>query len=518
MGWAFFPLVLVVQPEICFRRPPAAFWCFLAYFAVFYINGYLQGGEIVEAGGRAYPQLLIMFWMSYNLLRYQKVFFSTLGMFALSVVFFAALQLVGFDTYEISGRVSALEENLNSAATVLALGLVSALGIAYGQRQGGRFAKVAAWVAFAMMGLAVVRTGSRGGLLSLAIGIGVFVLRKGSAWIRFRNAVIVFLGLVVLIVLASTLEVSRERWERTFAERNIGLRQKIYPTAWKMFLEKPIRGWGAGLMVAELGARTGRERRDTHNLYLWVLTEDGLLGAIPFLLGIWLCVRAAWRGRKLLYGVVPLAFLSVDLVANMAVSWGGSKAPLVCPGTRPRRREAAHAIGPYATDRRVGAASGNSGVSGAGDPAIRGTRPCLMRPEWRSSSARIRPTELSSAASFTARWPRRSFGPAPRSRSSPRYQGFRGSSTGLNRRWADYSRDSGTLRAQRSPGPSVEVLAGSERDLPGDRAPRARALPGALSRAKAGRHPRPLRLSVRPRGGDGRGEVECSRGADAARK
>ena len=47
------------------------------------------------------------------------------------------------------------------------------------------------------------------------------------------------------------------------------------------------------LLLHTTGARTGKERRDTHNLYLWVLTEDGLLGAIPFFFAIWLCVRAA---------------------------------------------------------------------------------------------------------------------------------------------------------------------------------------------------------------------------------
>jgi hypothetical protein len=291
---------------------------------VFYVNGYLKGGPLAEGGAWVLPQALVMFWMAYNLLRFPEVFLPTLRMFVLSCIGYALLQLSGYGAYEISGRVSALQENLNSAATVLALGLVSAVGIAYGRRRGSLSAKLWAWVGFALMGAGVVKTASRGGLLALGAGIGVLTLRQGSTWVRLRNAFLVLLGVVALGAMASTFDVSRSRWTRTF-EKGFGPRERIYPAAMKMIREKPIDGWGAGVMVRELGLRTRVDRRDTHDLYLWVLAEDGILGAIPYFLGLWLSIRAAWRGRLQTYGVVPLALLAVDLVANLTLTWGARK-------------------------------------------------------------------------------------------------------------------------------------------------------------------------------------------------
>jgi O-antigen ligase len=324
IGWAFFALAFIVQPNLVLRKPPAAFWWFALFLVVFYVNGFLQGGPLAEGGAWVLPQLLVMFWIAYNLLRYQDVFLPTIRALVLSCVGYSFLQLSGYGAYEISGRVSALQENLDSAATVLALGLVAAVGIAYGRRSSGGFAKLAAWIGFAMMGAGVVKTASRGGIVALAAGIGVLVLRQGSAWMRLRNGLIVVMGVLALVVMTASFETSRARWTRTFA-KGIGPREKIYPAAVQMVLERPIRGWGAGTMVRELGLRTGQERRDTHNLYLWVLTEDGLIGAIPYFLGLGLCIRGAWRGRRMSYGIVPLAFLAVDLVANLSLTWGARK-------------------------------------------------------------------------------------------------------------------------------------------------------------------------------------------------
>ena len=53
------------------------------------------------------------------------------------------------------------------------------------------------------------------------------------------------------------------------------------PEAWNMFIQAPIMGWGPGNHIIELGSRFGRKPLDTHNGYLWVLTETGLAGQSP---------------------------------------------------------------------------------------------------------------------------------------------------------------------------------------------------------------------------------------------
>ena len=54
-----------------------------------------------------------------------------------------------------------------------------------------------------------------------------------------------------------------------------------------------------------------------HNLYLWILKETGLLGAIPFFIGLWLCWRSVWKARGSAQGTLPLACLVFMLVINM---------------------------------------------------------------------------------------------------------------------------------------------------------------------------------------------------------
>jgi len=90
-----------------------------------------------------------------------------------------------------------------------------------------------------------------------------------------------------------------------------------------MALEKPLAGWGPINNQYEVAARTtdmAREHRDAHNLLLELLTALGLVGAVPFLIGLGICVVAAWRGRTSPYGIVPLALIALFLVANISTN------------------------------------------------------------------------------------------------------------------------------------------------------------------------------------------------------
>ncbi|MGH9368024.1 MAG: O-antigen ligase family protein [Thermoanaerobaculia bacterium] len=294
---------------------------------MFLVNGYFQG-FLARGGARNLVQMLVLLWLASNLLRHRKVFFGTLYMLGASCVALSVLQLRGTVTRVLgeSGRMSALGEDPNSLGTVLSLGLLAVLYIGYGRRATeGSVARVAAWLAFGVIALAVVQTGSRGASVALACGLGVLVLKKGSAWLRLRNALVAATALAVLVIMVASVDVSRRRWEVAVEGRTMAGRERIYPAAWQMFLERPLLGWGAESHVIELGSRTGTPRRDTHNLYLAVLTEDGLVGSIPYFLGLWLCCRAAWRGRRLSYGLVPLALLTTVLIINLDLTWQSRK-------------------------------------------------------------------------------------------------------------------------------------------------------------------------------------------------
>jgi O-antigen ligase len=95
-----------------------------------------------------------------------------------------------------------------------------------------------------------------------------------------------------------------------------------------MFLEKPVLGWGPVANTYELALRIGeRERplRAAHNAVLELVTATGVVGAIPFLVGAWLCARAAWRSRRGPHGVLPLALFGSVLISNMSGDWIAAK-------------------------------------------------------------------------------------------------------------------------------------------------------------------------------------------------
>jgi hypothetical protein len=58
---------------------------------------------------------------------------------------------------------------------------------------------------------------------------------------------------------------------------------------------------------------------------LELLTATGIVGALPFLIGAWLCVRDAWRGRRGALGVLPLALCCSVFLSNMSGDWIASK-------------------------------------------------------------------------------------------------------------------------------------------------------------------------------------------------
>jgi O-antigen ligase len=118
------------------------------------------------------------------------------------------------------------------------------------------------------------------------------------------------------------------RYERTFSDSDMAGREDLFPNAWKMFLEKPVLGWGPIDNWDELGRRAPLRRadhpegeREPHNAILDVLTATGLTGAIPVFIALALCTTAAWRARSGPRGVLPLAMVAVVVVVNMGGSF-----------------------------------------------------------------------------------------------------------------------------------------------------------------------------------------------------
>jgi len=328
---AFLLLAALLQPYLCFRRPPAAFWCFVAYLYVGVLSlafHNVLSDEDARWKVAVFAQLIFMFWIAYNLMRHQRVARGAVLALIASSVLLSVLQMVGLALPTIShrvlvDRVASFGLDPNQMACILSFGLLALISINYGSYSSTLLPRILVWPLYILVAATTVQTGSRGGILAFAAGLITLLLRKGTVWEKVRNALVVLLGIGLAILISLQSEVVRNRFDKTVESGDLTARERIYPAALQTFLEEPLIGWGIQINTDEIEARAGLqnyEHLDAHNLILYVLTSTGLLGAIPFLAGIWLCVRGAWKARSGVYGSLPFAMVITLLVADMSAS------------------------------------------------------------------------------------------------------------------------------------------------------------------------------------------------------
>jgi O-antigen ligase len=222
-------------------------------------------------------------------------------------------------------RVTAFGANPNGVATVIAVGLISVFGLAYGREKHDWKLRLLFWSTSGLLAVSLLRTGSRGVLVALVLSFSVLWFKKGSIATKLKLVVVGVIACVFIGIAAYQIPEMRARWEKTLVEGHTSGRDVIYFSALEMFLERPILGWGPVYHFSELGARVRGYDIDPHNLYLGLLTELGLLGTVPFLFGLWLCWRSSWKARFSIQGVVPLMMLTFLLIGGLKGSWHKNK-------------------------------------------------------------------------------------------------------------------------------------------------------------------------------------------------
>ena len=329
VGIAFVGTALL-QPRICFKRPPAAIWCFAGYIVIYLILGMTQNlifvGSVVTRL-LTLTQMLLLMWIAFNLFKYPEICKWALMSHVAACAVLSIFMLTGTATVDSGqGRSTLFGDQANTLAGMLAFGLIAIVGLAYGRFRIERHIVILAWMLFPLIGIALVMTGSRGRLIGLVFGIFLLVIMKDGDWrTKLKIGLAAALAIVFLILTALTNDAMRNRLERSFYEGDTAGRDEIMARAVDMFFEEPLLGWGPVRSRVELGSRVGWSQRDAHNLYLSVLIETGLLGAIPFFAGLLLVAREAWEGRVGREGALPLAILGCLLITNLSGTWHNRK-------------------------------------------------------------------------------------------------------------------------------------------------------------------------------------------------
>jgi O-antigen ligase len=269
-------------------------------------------------------QLLVFCWIGSTLLQEEKFARHMVLAFSIATLLAATgmlLALPGFAAIREGGRLTMQGVNPDGASHLMAMGAhaLIGLGIAVEQTRRNIWRRVT-FLALSLFPLtALVYTGTRGGVISFLAGVALYILPyRGS-----KRKIAAILGATITIVCVVYTVVNNQnalsRFEKSYETGETSGRNRIYVAAIEMISEKPLLGWPYGIFFEELWSRSsiGRKVVDAHNLFLYLLLEVGLLGTIPFLIGLGLCMRAAWTARVSSLGLFPLAWLVTMMVESM---------------------------------------------------------------------------------------------------------------------------------------------------------------------------------------------------------
>jgi O-antigen ligase len=330
---AIFLLATFLQPRASYRRIPAAVLWFVTYLWMFGLSTIMNRSSqtfLVLQLFLLMLQLVLVLWAGANLLHDRTVLRGVIIAFAFAIAVRAGMQILGIgatarEVWTGGVRITAFGQNPNWSAIVLSTGTVTLLSLR---------PRLLTGPLAAVTVLAIIQTGSRGGLVALAFGLLIWAIGLGrttAAQIRGLFIGVLALGVLAFGVLQSSM--MRTRLAAAAEEGSLAGRERIYPAVVGMISERPILGWGPIENQYEIAARIGEEkkdRRDAHNLVLDLMSSTGLLGTVPFFIGLGLCVASAWRARRGPSGMMPFAMLVTTLMGCVSGTWIASKILWVC--------------------------------------------------------------------------------------------------------------------------------------------------------------------------------------------
>jgi len=323
---------VLLQPRLFLRWPTKGFWSFIVYLYLFVAMGLMEPTEyrsMFVHDATVLFQLALLGWIAFNIMRDHATAQKALLTLAIACSFLAVLQFFGLAHSAIEAKGSVVRAAVfgfhpNHLARILILGMLAFISILYSRRKSLTIPLLLIAPPLLILSAVLLQTGSRGAILALGASLMTFALKKGS----LKKKIVNVLGLTLLLGVlgAAVLEsdVMRERFEETIEDGDMARRELIYPTAFQMFTEKPLLGWGPVTSVYELGMRLGHpeeEIKNPHNLILYGVVTSGLIGSFPLFLGIGLAAFSAWRARNRAHGMLPLAMIIAVLVVNMSGVW-----------------------------------------------------------------------------------------------------------------------------------------------------------------------------------------------------
>lgn len=269
-------------------RSPVRMHLYMALFLVWSVLTFLWSVDPERTARRSlsYVQLMILAWVVYqgaeSMSRYRSLLRACLlGNTVLAAFVFKAYvegQLWG------EGRYTATGVNPNDLAGSLAVGIP----MAWWQlsSRGRSFWSVFNWIYLLIASSAIILTGSRTGILALAVAALYPSIRLlNTSWkVRFALAVLIAMGVFVATEVSDTIAAKRIITVMSqFRERDFSGRANAWQLGYQVFQDSPLLGLGAGTFTVATSSMYYIPIA-AHNMLIEVAVESGGVGLALFLL------------------------------------------------------------------------------------------------------------------------------------------------------------------------------------------------------------------------------------------
>ena len=309
-----------------YRIVPSEFKYLLIYVIIGFILDLIGSPDIVSDFNEIIGPLLIFVLMiiSYNIAIHGKINLISELLFLSSFIlaFYELFFVSTIDNFEMitdgSERVAVLGTDPNFTASFMGLSIVFGILVLLKFLPTARIVKFLTFAAIPIGFLALLKTGSRGGLLAVVMGLLsiLFIyqgfLKKLGGFILL--SIFLFVGIFVLM----KNEMYVTRIVLSLQDNDLAGRDFIWDRALHISADSPFFGYGHKRHLIELGRATGNKLRATHNTFLTVLLSTGFIGMLFFILFYVSVFIKAWRNRRFGYG--PFLFTSFILCFISSIS------------------------------------------------------------------------------------------------------------------------------------------------------------------------------------------------------
>ena len=216
---------------------------------------------------------------------------APLGLFLAGCVALASIIIVTFLKDPFSIRAFAGGEELataaNAQAMVLAIGAILALG---------QPLRWISWLVVPILVLGLLLTGSRGGLISVVLGVCSYVIFLKQSRSIFMTILVLGFFLGTLVTWQDSIPgVARALTIKEGLDTGGGGRSDIYDSGMQLIADYWLTGVGFSAFPDAVRPYLGQSW-SPHSLYLEVLSELGITGAITFVAAVVAQIRLAYGG------------------------------------------------------------------------------------------------------------------------------------------------------------------------------------------------------------------------------